>query len=71
MWREDNKFSLRSKDADQRLEVFHHYAQTLIREPRRERAVIVPGCPFFRSFFGQAKKEQSGIPDSRRGPLWR
>jgi len=44
--------------AQQRSNAIHHYAQKRTRELCRERAVFVPGCPFF-VLFWTSKKEQA------------
>ncbi len=66
MRKENANFSLRIKDADPRCVVLHHYAHTLIREPRRGRAVIVPGCPFFLFFFWTGKKRTGRVPQQKK-----
>jgi len=48
--------------AQQRSNALHHYPQKLTRELRRERAVFVPGCPFF-VLFWTSKKEQAGCDE--------
>ena len=44
--------------AQQSSTAIHYHVQKLIKEPCRERAVFVPGCPFF-VLFWTSKKEQA------------